>query len=153
MTKLKQLNPNYPNGDCQRTVFACLLGYDNPEMVPNFTEMKNYEKDWVKNINEWLDSKGLIYTEMTFDNFSKSPFVPAGLCTIVGKSPRGDYNHIVIGKIKYRENGDRELIYVWDTSPYHNGKFLDDIKYIGFLSQKIDFNMINVLGKLNKKDK
>lgn len=46
MTKLKQLNPNFPTGDCQRTVFTCLLGYEKPDLIPNFTEMENYENRW-----------------------------------------------------------------------------------------------------------
>lgn len=136
MTKLKQLNPNYPNGDCQRTVFACLLDFDTPKLVPNFTEMENYEENWVDNIYQWLDSKGLHYTEMTLDSFMKSSFIQTGLCTVVGKSPRGDYNHIVIGEIK-QINGHYELHYVWDTSPLHDGKYLDDIQHIGFLSNKL----------------
>lgn len=152
MTKLKQLNPNYPNGDCMRTVLACLLNFKDPLMIPNFTEMENYEKNWTKNIYEWLNQRGLKYLEISFDEFSKSPFIPDGLCTIVGKSPRGDYNHIVIGEIKNKENGDRELFYKWDTSPLHDGKFLDDIKYIGFLSQDINFNMIDIISKMKRVD-
>ena len=137
MTKLKQLNPNYPNGDCQRTVFACLLDYCKPELIPNFTEMEDYENKWVENIYNWLDENNLTYNEMTLESFKNSYFIPTGLCTVVGKSPRGDYNHIVIGEIKLNNQNGYELHFVWDTSPFHNGKFLDTIEHIGFLSRKL----------------
>ena len=136
MTKLKQLNPNFPTGDCQRTVFACLLGYENPDLIPNFTEMENYENRWVDNIYNWLDKNNLTYNEITLESFKQTVFIPTGYCTVVGKSPRGDYNHIVIGEIK-KANDSYELHFVWDTSPYHNGVFLDTIEYIGFLNRKL----------------
>lgn len=136
MTKLKQLNPSYPNGDCQRTVFACLLGYEKPDLIPNFTEMEDYENKWVENIYKWLNENNLTYNEMTIESFKESFFIPAGLCTVVGKSPRGEWNHIVIGEIKLINN-KYELHFVWDTSPYHDGVFLDSVEHIGFLSRKL----------------
>lgn len=142
MTKLKQLKPNFPNGDCQRTVFACLLGYDNPELIPNFTEMENSHNEMVKmfdyNVQKWLDKNNLHYLEMTIDSFKRnnSPFMPEGYCTIIGKSPRGEYNHIVIGKLQKVDN-KYEISYIWDTSPFHDGLFLDTVEYIGFLSRKL----------------
>lgn len=139
MTKLTQLNPNFPNGDCQRTVFACLLDYEKPDLIPNFTEMGNsqeeMESNFVINILKWLDENNLTYVEMTAESFQKSSFIPVGYCTVVGKSPRGDYNHIVIGEVKLINNF-YELSYIWDTSPFHDGIFLDDIQAIGFLSRK-----------------
>ena len=137
MTKLKQLNPSFPNGDCQRTVFACLLDYDRPDLIPNFTEMEDYKNKWVENIYNWLDENNLTYNEITLESFKNSYFIPTGLCTVVGKSPRGDYNHIVIGEIKLNNQSNYELHFVWDTSPFHNGKFLDTIEHIGFLSRKL----------------
>ena len=136
MTKLKQLNPNFPTGDCQRTVFACLLGYEKPDLIPNFTEMKDYEDKWVENIYNWLDKNNLTYNEITIKSFKNTAFIPVGYCTVVGKSPRGNYNHIVIGEIR-KANDNYELHFVWDTSPYHNGTFLDTIEHIGFLSRKL----------------
>ncbi|MDD2290641.1 MAG: hypothetical protein PHV52_00045 [Aliarcobacter sp.] len=140
MTKLKQLNPNFPNGDCQRTVFACLLGYEKPDLIPNFTEMEDSQEEmenkFVENIMNWLDSNNLYYVEMPIDGFKQSSFIPLGLCTVVGKSPRGDYNHIVIGEIKLVDNR-YELHFIWDTSPFHDGVFLHTVETVGFLSKKI----------------
>jgi len=141
MTRLKQLK-NYPIGDCQRTVFACLLGYESPLDVPNFTEMEEnkelMENNFVRNIYNWLDENNLTYIEVTEESFKHSGYIPLGYCTISGKSPRGDYNHIVIGKITLNKDNLYELRYVWDTSPFHDGNFIDGkILSIGFLSRKI----------------
>ncbi len=91
----------------------------------------------MENIYNWLDENNLTYNEMTLESFKESFFIPAGLCTVVGKSPRGDYNHIVIGEIKLNNQSNYELHFVWDTSPFHDGKFLDTIEHIGFLSRKL----------------
>jgi hypothetical protein len=140
MRKLKQLNPSYPNGDCQRTVFACLLDYERPDLIPSFTEMENsheeMEKNFVVNVEKWLNENNLTYVEMPIESFNESFFTPTGLCTVVGKSPRGEWNHIVIGEIKLVAN-KYELHFVWDTSPFHNGVFLDSVEHIGFLSRKL----------------
>lgn len=141
MTKLKQLNPNFPNGDCQRTVFACLLGYERPDLIPNFTEMENsheeMEKNFVVNVEKWLNENNLTYVEMPIESFKESSFIPSGYCTVIGKSPRGDYKHIVIGEIKLVDNR-YELTCIWDTSPFHDGTFLDTVETVGFLSRKIE---------------
>ena len=136
MTKLKQLNPTFPNGDCMRTVLACLLGYEKPDLIPNFTEMENYEENFVKNVYKWLDENNLTYVEIDIESFKKSSYIPLGLCTVVGKSPRGEWLHIVIGEIKLVDN-KYELHFVWDTSPLHDGVFLNSVETIGFLSKKI----------------
>ena len=140
ISKLKQIH-NYPIGDCQRTVFACLLRYDKPEIVPNFMEIANSDEEasiiFIKNMNSWLEQEQLSYIEVSLEEFQRLPFIQEGYCTVLGKSPRGEYNHVVIGKI-VKENDEYNLYFEWDTSPYHDGKFIDgDIKAIGFLSRKL----------------
>ena len=140
ISRLKQLE-NYPTGDCQRTVFACLLGYNVPTLVPNFMEVTDNEetasKIFIENMNRWLETERFNYIEISLEEFQRLTFIQEGYCTVLGKSPRGDYNHIVIGKI-VKENDEYNLYYEWDTSPYHDGKFIDgDIKAIGFLSRKL----------------
>ncbi len=142
MTKLKQLNPNYPKGDCQRTVFACLLGCESPLDIPNFTEMESsleeMKSKFVSNVYEWVNRNDLNYVEIDIETFKKSAYVQTGYCTIVGKSPRGDYNHIVIGEISLNKDNLYELRYVWDTNPEHDGAYLDgEPEFIGFLSRKL----------------
>lgn len=60
-----------------------------------------------------------------------------GYCTVVGKSPRGNFNHVVIGEIKLVDN-KYELHYVHDTSPHHDGEYLDgEPKMIGWLNKSL----------------
>ena len=73
MTKLKQLNPTFPNGDCMRTVLACLLGYEKPDLIPNFTEMENYEENFVKNVYKWLDENNLTYVDKKWSVWELNP--------------------------------------------------------------------------------
>jgi hypothetical protein len=129
ITKLKQTK-DYPLGDCQRTVFASLLGYDDVEMVPNFVEM---DGEFVANIQNWLKENNLQYVEMTAESFEQSPFIPTGYCAIAGKSPRGDYLHSVVGEVRIN-NSRYELWFVHDPSPHHDKVYLEDIQFIGFLS-------------------
>jgi len=49
-TKLKQLE-NYPTGDCQRTVFACLLGLYDPTDIPNFMRDGSENDMFKKNLD------------------------------------------------------------------------------------------------------
>lgn len=137
MTKLKQLN-KYPNGDCMRTVFACLLDYDNPELIPNFSTAK---EGFTQSIEKWLLENDLEYIEISGREFFECPFTPIGYCGISGKSPRGEYNHIVVGRAYTVEKEDglyREVEFLHDPSPFHDGKYIDgDIKWIGFLVRSL----------------
>lgn len=139
MTKLIQLE-NYPTGDCMRTVFACLLGKEEPTEVPNFMAKGN--EDFQKNIDAWLEENGLVYVEVSFDDFHTAAFIPDGYFGISGKSPRGDWDHIVIGESSVREEDGlmyRDYKFVHDTSPHHDGVFLDGPpKLMGFLTRKLE---------------
>lgn len=140
ISRLKQLE-NYPKGDCQRTVFACLLGYNDPLLIPNFMVEAETEEEvstiFINNMNMWLEENRMNYIEVSMEEFHKLLFIPTGYCTILGKSPRGEYNHVVVGRIEKAIDG-YEVYFEWDTSPYHDGRFIDgEIKAIGFLSKKI----------------
>jgi len=139
MTRLIQLE-NYPTGDCQRTVFACLLDKEDPRDVPNFMYDGNDDKFWER-VNTWLEENKLVYIEISLDDFKNmhSHAIPEGYCTVMGKSPRGDWNHIVIGKVVIdREKQMRWIELVHDTSPYHDGRYLDGEPIcIGFLNRKL----------------
>ena len=56
ISRLKQLE-KYPTGDCMRTVFACLLGKEDPKEVPNFMEKGN--DLFNQNIKNWLEQNNL----------------------------------------------------------------------------------------------
>jgi hypothetical protein len=130
ITKLKQLE-EYPRGDCFRTAFACILKKEHPEEVPNF--MKDGADNWRPIFTTWLFTQGYVYVEVhTVDD--KLPFTdwPAGPCVVTGKSPRGDFDHAVVGYMTKRG----EVFLEWDPSPHHDGTFFDGpIKYVGFLAR------------------
>ena len=138
ISRLKQLE-NYPIGDCMRTVFACLLNKENPKDVPNF--MEKGEKLFNQNIKNWLAQNDFAWVEVSMKDWHNHPFLPVGYCGISGKSPRGDFNHIVIGEIReIIRNGEmcRVIHYIHDTSPYHDGIFIDgEPLWIGFLLKKL----------------
>lgn len=138
MTKLTQLK-NYPMGDCMRTVFACLLSLEEPTEVPNF--MDDGVENFQSRIDKWLEDEGLIYVEVSFDDFHTASFIPNGFFGISGKSPRGDWDHIVIAEASTREEDGstyRDFKFIHDTSPYHDGTYLDGKpKVMGFLTRKL----------------
>jgi len=139
MTKLIQTE-NYPTGDCMRTVFACMLNKANPDEVPNF--MRDGEKTFYPYMESWLTENDLEWIELDYEDWKKTPSVPLGICGITGKSPRGDYDHIVVGDIRHRsedEKNFRDIYFTHDTSPAHDGAFIEgDIKLIGFLLRKLN---------------
>lgn len=138
ISKLKQIE-NYPTGDCVRTVFACLLGYDNPEAIPNF--MANGNEEFEEKMLAWLDENNLSFIEISLEEFHKAEFTPIGYCTVSGKSPRGEWDHMVVGEVKLRKENDlkyRDLYLRHDTSPFHDGKYIDgDVTLVGFLVRKL----------------
>ena len=138
ITKLTQIE-NYPIGDCVRSVFACLLGLDNVEEVPNF--MRDGNEKFQEHLEQWLEEKDLEYIELDYEVYKETAYFPYGHCGVSGKSPRGDWDHIVVGEIVKRVEDDgayRDIYFRHDTSPFHDGKFIDsDIKSIGFLVRKL----------------
>lgn len=139
ISKLKQIE-NYPTGDCMRSVFACLLGLESVQEIPNF--MRDGNSNFQTYIEQWLSENSLEWVEISYKEWCETPFFPLGYCGISGKSPRGDYDHIVVGEIKKRvgKNGlaYRDIYFRHDTSPFHDGNYIDgDVKLIGFLLRKL----------------
>lgn len=138
ITKLKQIE-QYPIGDCVRSVFACLMGLDSVEEIPNF--MRDGEEKYNQHLQEWLDENNLSYIEIDFKAAQVAYHIPEGYCGIAGKSPRGDYDHLVIGEVKYRYEDEkvfRDFHFIHDTSPYHDSNFIDgEPKTASFLVKKL----------------
>jgi hypothetical protein len=115
------------------------MGLEDPRAIPNFTE-EGSAHFWSK-LEAWLTENNLEYIEVSLDEFWASPCLPSGPCGIVGKSPRGEYDHIVVGRIEHREEGGslhRDLHFVHDTSPHHDGRYIDGkVKWVGFLVRKL----------------
>ena len=138
ITKLKQIE-NYPTGDCMRSVIACLMSKECVTEVPNF--MRDGESKFDEYMLKWLEENNLEWIEVDYESWLKSFYMPVGFCGITGKSPRGEYDHIVVGEIKKRQEEDkifRDIYFIHDTSPFADGSFIDGgIKYIGFLVRKL----------------
>ena len=112
-------------GDCFRTCLACLLDYDNPLDVPHFFEGGIIENDddgrelW-GGVDEWLISQhGLVHVKVPYGTKTVKEFLAhADAClsnvafTLLGESPRGDWNHVVICR-------GGEIIH--DPSPLYQG--------------------------------
>lgn len=118
MIRHKQLFKHSPPdtyGDCQRTVYACLL--DIPvEDVPHFGELYWDDPDlyvWSRETERWLNSRGLSETQVVFDDPNLENILktqantnPGRYYMLTGMS-RNETNHVVIGL-------DDKI--VWDTS-------------------------------------
>lgn len=136
MTRLKQLFPTPPRGDCMRTVFACLLDKQHPNEVPNF--MRKGAKCFDMYVTKFLEENDLVWVEVPFEHLGECLFLPLGYCGVTGKSPRGRHNHIIVGELVKRENGTLQINYVHDPSPVHDGIFFDgDPIWVGFLTRKL----------------
>ncbi len=82
-------------GNCWPTAIACIVGC-RIDQVPNFEELFRIpDMPWFWILQEWLKSKGYEYVtdkpKHFYDTFDGYYFVS-------GKSPRGNFNHIVIYK-------------------------------------------------------
>lgn len=103
MIKHKQLfkhNPPHSYGDCQRTVYACLLD-KNPEDIPNFGLHYGDGAKFYQAVDEYLTSQNLARICIAFqdklENILKSMHSqnPDVYYMLSGRS-KNDTNHIVI---------------------------------------------------------
>jgi len=101
----RQLNGHKPEegiyGDCQRTCIAMLTGLE-PREVPHFCDPNECGADWRKAMTNWLASRGLGLVSFALDVPTTERALEVmgdwvrGPATLAGKSPRGDWNHIVV---------------------------------------------------------
>lgn len=100
-------------GNCFQAAIASIL--DLPlEEVPHFAQLACEREiargvppaeawksgtDWWYMLNEWLAPRGLYYLEFTqADAWHADIVARLGYHLIIGKSPRGDYDHVVVGR-------------------------------------------------------
>lgn|GEM_PF-6414082 len=105
--------------DCFITCIACL--FDLP--VDNLPIL--HLDNQVPELNCWLKGENLYYLELVkpVDN----DFPDWVFTILIGKSPRGDFNHAVIG---------RGLNLFWDPHPEHTG--IENIERVGVFIQCFD---------------
>ena len=107
MTQTTQTNFQPGTGDCWAACIAAVLDLPLSE-VPNFCGVPPYNPDWFTQTDAWLQKRGLrcVSFEMKAQdgNTPVNISCPNGaplLCT--GKSPRGDWLHVVVMTVKGEE--------------------------------------------------
>ena len=100
MIPVKQTLFGDHNGDCFRACVASIFELQL-ESIPNFCdqdECKAENKHWMDRFNDWLRPHGLYYMEVNVKTPVQWLNFPSGYHTIGGKSPRGNFNHSVVGQ-------------------------------------------------------
>lgn len=102
---------------------ACVASLFHQELsqVPNFITL---ECGYEQGIQDYL-KRNSVYTAIK----NKLPAIPAGdegnLCILRGKSPRGDFAHVVVAKIV---NGKFSMVF----DPHPDGLYLDTSEEFGW---------------------
>lgn len=96
MQKLQQTilhdDPQGREGNCWQTVLACVLDLELDE-VPHFVQIDvDTELNWFFNTYKWCEKRGLSIVG------TPNPPETDDYILVVGKSPRGDFSHVVIYK-------------------------------------------------------
>lgn len=84
-------------GDCWRTCIASILEFER-DSVPNFVEEGGPDDEtgaWWTATNEWLGRYGLQIVEWEIGD--EQPWAPPAYTILTGPSPRGDFDHSVVG--------------------------------------------------------
>jgi len=96
----KSDNPAGERGNCVQTCLASLLGLPLSE-VPHFYDTDEPAEVQHVKTNEWLAARGWLRMWVEW-NWLESGWItvpPEALVIVSGKSPRGYWHHVVIGKI------------------------------------------------------
>lgn len=123
MKLIKQTLFGNLKGNCFTACIASILEIPI-ETIPHFC--KGGDESWYQNFIWWLGTVG--YTNIEIHAAVYDGWEPAEgqLCYLTGKSPRGEFDHCVVGR--YSEGKYEEI---FDPHPDNNG--LDgEIKTIGF---------------------
>lgn len=107
----KQHNPPSENGNCFRACVASILEIDI-DVIPHFEDMDG--DVWFKALTDWANTLNyIVYCQSFYRNSNHSDQTRISLknlmdlveigklsknyCVITGKSPRGDWDHCVVG--------------------------------------------------------
>lgn len=110
MIKRHQLYRHEPHngiyGDCYRSTIACLLGIE-PHKVPHWYQLNVEGRggDTYKEARLWLAERGFSLATVSYSNIGDPAFVDYMssinrdvVYMLSGKSPRGNWSHVVIAK-------------------------------------------------------
>lgn len=117
-------------GNCFQTAVASVFGLPLEE-VPHFCS----EENWWDSFQYWLQNRGMYAIEFQFEDGrwpSDVTTVPGNIhCLISGKSPRGEFNHTVVGLTRIREDlFDIELLH----DPHPDNTFIRTAESVIFLA-------------------
>ncbi|NMC52511.1 MAG: hypothetical protein GYA48_02615 [Chloroflexi bacterium] len=82
-----------PNGNCLQACIASILELPLEE-VPNFMQ---YPNQWLPRYEHFLRARNLQPVYLRFENGQTPDFEPWGYHLITVKSPRGPYDHSLVG--------------------------------------------------------
>jgi hypothetical protein len=117
-------------GNCFAACVASLLEVPLESLAIDPDEMK-----WLDTTQEALKAFGLFYLEIRLDVAVNYPTyaMKERQCIMVGKSPRGEFLHAVVGKIGHND-ADNTVIYELVHDPHPSGAgIIGNPKAIGFL--------------------
>lgn len=117
-------SPPAERGNCDLACLSTITGIPL-EQIPRYNELSL--DDWHAKRHDFLREHGLIAipAELSWrENPAYRYLFPDGPCIAVGKSPRGSWNHAVVGILQ-----GCELILVHD--PHPSGEFLEgEVKFV-----------------------
>ncbi len=112
-----------PGGNCFAACVASILELP-VGAVPNFCDA---EGDWLMAANQWFSKYGLAILDVDLPEDGSLRGINAlvhGMPVIIsGKSPRGDFDHAVVGEYRRLDDGRHQLAYVHD--PHPSNDYLD----------------------------
>lgn len=128
--------PKNKMGNCWQTCIACVLDMELEE-VPHFAAMGVH---WWDKFQTWLSNYNYFAIEILCDSDNTPMYpVPADItCILSGKSPRGEWNHAVVGITKdLKEKGkERTNRFEFLHDPHPDNTFIEDLQGITFLVKK-----------------
>ncbi|CAB9523757.1 expressed unknown protein [Seminavis robusta] len=126
-TKVHQDDFSPGKGNALQACVASL--FDQPlDEVPNFIELDcGYEQG----IQDYLQQNKSSYTAVKKKPSNDNTDNDTGkLCILRGKSPRGDFGHVIVARVV--EGGDKETTFTPVHDPHPEGTFLDNSEPFGW---------------------
>lgn len=122
MTKVYQTRFGMGDGNCFAACIASLLEVELKEV--DFTAT---EDGWLPILNDLIRPYGYRWLEINLNTAVKYPIYSmyGQLCVFTGKSPRGECNHAVVGRLEGTWE-DRQVTYVTVHDPMPNGTGIVD---------------------------
>lgn len=114
----KSDNPAGERGNCFQTCLACILALPLEE-VPHFYDTDEEHDQQYQNVLVWLAQRGwvCVWTPWEWIGPAWTVLPSDSLLVVSGKSPRGDWGHVVVGRVVTKD----EWQLVHDPHPDRTG--------------------------------